>query len=360
MGTNLAQRAQGNAVANNNDEGGSGQTIGGLIQSLRGEMQRALPKHMDADRMARLALTMVRKTPKLAQSTPESFAGALLSASAIGLEPGVNDECYLVPYWDSRNKVMECQLIIGYQGYAKLFWQSPLAAHLDAQAVYENDHFDYAYGLKPFLDHRPARGDRGAVVEYYAVASLTTGASAFVVLSADDVKKLRAGKVGPSGNIIDPMRWMERKTAIRQLVKLLPKSANLTVATKIDERDGTDLRREQIAQAVQTTPAAIAAAPLADVTDISEEWVAADEAPSDQSAKPDNPQANAGGELLTTAQLGKLQALLKKEGLASSEERHEWLTNNLHRPITDTKQVYKSEASEIIDYLVEQQAKDGQ
>jgi recombination protein RecT len=353
MGTNLAQRAQGNAPAKT--EEGGGQTIGGLIQSLRGEMQRALPKHMDADRMARLALTMVRKTPKLAECTPESFAGALLSASAIGLEPGVNDECYLVPYYDSRNRAMECQLIIGYQGYAKLFWQSPLAAHLDAQAVYANDTFDYAYGLKPFLDHRPARGDRGEVVEYYAVASLTTGASAFVVLSADDVKKLRAGKVGPSGNIIDPMRWMERKTAIRQLVKLLPKSANLAVATKIDERDGSDLRREQISQAVNTTPAALPAA-SDDVQDISAEWIAT----PDDGGQPADPAPTASGDELTSAQLGKLQALLKKEGLATSEARHEWLTSNLRRDITDTKQVTKAEASELIDYLVTEQAKDGQ
>ncbi|OZC59235.1 hypothetical protein CH276_22570 [Rhodococcus sp. 06-470-2] len=64
------------------------------------------------------------------------------------------------------------------------------------------------------------------------------------------------------------------------------------------------------------------------------------------------------GELLSSAQLGKLQALLKKEGLTTSEARHEWLTSNLRRDITDTKQVKKSEASEIIEFLVEAQSKD--
>src|SRR5258708_3628482 len=99
---------------------------------------------MNADRMARLALTVLRKTPKLANCTAESFAGSLLTAASLGLEPG-NGEAYLVPYGK------ECQLIIGYQGFAKLFWQHPMAAHLDAQAVYANDDFDYAYGLDPFL-----------------------------------------------------------------------------------------------------------------------------------------------------------------------------------------------------------------
>jgi recombination protein RecT len=226
-----------NAVAKRNE---NQPTLGQVIQRMVPEIQRALPRHMSGDRMARLALTVLRKDPALAKTTPESFAGALLTAAGLGLEPGVNNEAYLVAYG------RECQLIIGYQGFAKLFWQHPLAAHLDAQAVHENDEFDYAYGLNPFLTHKPAKGDRGKVTEYYAVAKLSTGASAFVVLSADDVKKLRGGKVGTSGKIADPMHWMERKTAVRQLVKLLPKSSEMDRAIRDDERGGAELHRERV------------------------------------------------------------------------------------------------------------------
>jgi recombination protein RecT len=214
------------------------QTVAGMIQALRPELARALPKHMDADRLARVALTLVRRDPALADCDPYSFAGALLTAAALGLEPGVGGEAYLVAY------KKECTLIVGYQGLAKLYFQHPLAKHLDAQAVHEADDFDYAYGLEPFLRHKPARGDRGPVVYYYAVASLSTGASAFVVLTPDEVKALRAGKVGPQGKIADPMDWMGRKTALRQLVKLLPKSATLVRALDVDERPGSELRAE--------------------------------------------------------------------------------------------------------------------
>lgn len=217
------------------------QTIGGLIQQLRPELARALPRGMDADRMARLALTVLRQTPKLAVCTPQSFAGALLTASALGLEPGVNGEAYLVPYEDKRRRVVDCQLIIGYQGYAKLFWQNPLARHLDAQAVHANDEFDYAYGTSPFITHRPARGERGEIIYYYAVATLSTGGSAFVVLTPSQVRKLR-GREGTSGNIDDPMRWMERKTALRQLIKTLPRSTQLNAAMVADEELGSSLR----------------------------------------------------------------------------------------------------------------------
>lgn len=208
-----------------------------FISRLTPEIARALPRHMDGDRMARLALTVVRKTPKLAECSPESFAGALLTCAALGLEPGVNDEAYLVPY------KRECQLIIGFKGYAKLFYQHPLAANIDAQAVYENDEFDYQYGTDPFLRHKPALGDRGDVVAYYASARLTNGASAFVVLSPEEVKALRRGKVG-STDIPDPQRWMERKTALRQLIKLLPKSTEMSRAAAVDERPGSALRQQ--------------------------------------------------------------------------------------------------------------------
>lgn len=230
-------------------------SIGKIIQQMQPELGRALPRGMDADRMARLALTVLRQSEMAAQKSgnpnmslancsPQSFAGALMMAAALGLEPGVNGEAYLVPY------KRECQLIIGYQGYAKLFWQNPLARHLDAQAVYENDEFDYEYGLAPRLSHKPARGERGNVIYYYAVATLSTGGSAFVVLTPQEVKKLRGGKVGSSGNIDDPMRWMERKTVLRQLVKTLPRSTNLNAAMQADEEMGTSLRARKAADSV--------------------------------------------------------------------------------------------------------------
>lgn len=230
-------------------------SVAQYISRLQPEIARALPKGMDADRIARLALTVVRQSDieamkvrkpenSLANCSPQSFAGALLTSSALGLEPGVNGEAYLVPYKG------ECTLIIGYQGFAKLFWQHPLAKYLDAQAVHERDHFEYEYGLLQYLKHRPAEGNRGPITHYWAMAQLSTGASAFVVLTADEVKALRGGKVGPSGKIPDPMHWMERKTALRQLFKLLPKSTNLSAALAVDAQRGSVLAEREVAGSI--------------------------------------------------------------------------------------------------------------
>ena len=226
-----------------------------IIQRLEPEIARALPKAMDADRIARIALTLLRQSDiqavkdgkpeqSLAACDPHSFAGALLTASALGLEPGINGEAYLVPY------KRECTLIVGYQGLTKLFWQHPLAHYLDAHAVYEADEFDYAYGLNQYLTHKPARGDRGDVVNYWAAGQLTNGAARFVVLTPEEVKKLRRGKVGPSGQIADPQLWMERKTALRQLLKLMPKSVSLDAALRVDDQRGSILNKRQVAAAI--------------------------------------------------------------------------------------------------------------
>lgn len=254
-------------------------TVSQMLVALRPEIQRALPRGMDADRIARLALTAIRKDQNLARCTPESFAGSLLTAAAMGLEPNVNGEAYLVPYKG------ECTLIVGYAGLAKLFWNSPLAKHLDAQVVHERDEFDYEYGLTPRLHHKPASGNRGVVIAYYAVATLTTGASRFVVLSPDEVKLLRCGKVGTSGKIPDPQHWMERKTVLRQLFKTLPKSAHLNRALEVDERDGAELHRELVAektaaadvQAIEATPDADGTYPADVVDDENPQWSEASE-----------------------------------------------------------------------------------
>lgn len=261
MGQNLGDRARRTVARRNGKQEEPAQqtaldrkvsSMAGYLLRIENEIQRALPRHMDADRMARLTLTAIRKTPNLALCTEASFAGSLLTASALGLEPGVEGECYLVPYKHVNKNTgmttMECQLIVGYQGYTKLYYATPMAGSIDAQAVYEADDFDYELGTRAFLRHKPARGDRGPVVDYYALATLSNGATPFVVLSPEQVKDLRGGRVGSSGDIPDPLRWMERKTALRQLVKLLPKSPTLAAAAAADERSGADLYRDRLAE----------------------------------------------------------------------------------------------------------------
>jgi len=306
------------------------------VQTLVPEIQRALPRHLDADRIARLALTVLRKDalrtddgPRLADCTAESFAGSLLTSAALGLEPGINGEAWLVPY------KRECTFIAGYQGLVKLFYQHPLARYIAAETVHERDEFDYAKGLDPYLVHKPAKGNRGPVAYYYAAARLTTGAKDFVVLTPDEVKEIRRGRVGPRGDIADPMRWMERKTAVRQLVKLLPKSPMLTRAVDADEVGGHELYQRQLAE---NKPAAIGGA------------APADGQPADDAQRP---TVMTGGRpaKATQPQMAKIHALLKDHGVESDDAVRQALTDILGRPVESRTTLLKSDAQQVIDHL---------
>lgn len=232
------------------------QTIAQFIEAMKGEMARALPKHLNPDRLARIALTEVRRTPRLAQCTQPSFGGALMTCAQLGLEPGVTGEAYLIPRKNGNltrqagHDVYEVQLTIGYQGMAKLFWQSPLAKSLDSQAVYENDDFEYEYGLNPKLRHKPSLGDRGAAIAYYSVATLTNGGFAFIVLSRTDVEVIRIRSKAGMGEKDSPWKTdydeMAKKTCMRRMFKLLPKSPELARALSQDEGVRTDWAEDAI------------------------------------------------------------------------------------------------------------------
>lgn len=326
-------------------------SIATLIKQLEPELARALPKHLNADRIARLALTVVRKNPKLASCTPESFAGALLTAAGLGLEPGLNNEAHLVPYWDSKRKIMECQLIVGYQGVTKHYWQSPLACHLDSHAVYQGDEFDFAYGLEPSLHHIPCRsGYRGEVTDYYATARLTTGATAFVVLSPEEVAELRRGKVGPNGDIPDPQHWMEKKTAVKQLLKLLPKSTTLQQVLDADERNGADLYRSRLADRgiVDVEPLPDPGPPTTIAAESVEETPMQGQAPA------------------LPVQLKKLNILIGKESVggkpigSNRDAKLAYLESQFKRPFTSSSELTRLEAAQLTEYLEKQQARDVQ
>lgn len=73
-------------------------TLADQIMEMVPQLSKALPRHMNPERMARIALTEFRKNPTLGNCTPASFFGSLLTASQLGLEPGPLGHCYLIPY----------------------------------------------------------------------------------------------------------------------------------------------------------------------------------------------------------------------------------------------------------------------
>ncbi|HAS51151.1 MAG TPA: recombinase RecT, partial [Gammaproteobacteria bacterium] len=157
-----------------------------MLKQYQTEIARALPRHLNPDRMTRIALTEFRKNPKLAECDPRSVFAAVIMASQLGLEPGLMGQCYLIPYKS------ECQLIPGYQGLLDLVRRSGKVKRIEAQVVYERDHFTYRTGLTVTLDHEPLLdGDRGEPRLAYAVAEFTDGGHHVEIMTRAQIEAIR-------------------------------------------------------------------------------------------------------------------------------------------------------------------------
>ena len=172
-------------------------TLRELVAQQENELARALPNTMDPARYVRIVQSELSKNPKLRECTPRSFIGAVLTAAQLGLEFGPLQQAFILPFKKKRKEgnqwleEMEAQLIIGYRGWMSLINRSAEISDVSARTVYSKDFFDYEYGLDERLVHKPASGDRGAPIGYYAVIRKTNGGRTFAYMTLEEVEKHR-------------------------------------------------------------------------------------------------------------------------------------------------------------------------
>ena len=210
-----------------------------MVKSFEGQIKAALPKHITPERMTRIIMTEVRKNPQLAECDRASFFGGVIQCAQLGLEPGSGlGHAYLLPYRNRGN--LEVQMIVGYQGMIDLAERSGKVT-IDAHVIHERDEFDFSLGLHPHIDHKPYFGheDPGEVIGAYAVARYSDGRVKFRVLSKGEIEKARnSSKSGKSNYSPWSSHYAEmaRKTAIRRLFKLLPKSPELARVQELEDK----------------------------------------------------------------------------------------------------------------------------
>ena len=219
-------------------------TMQGYVKAMEKEIAKALPSVITPERFTRMVFTALSTNPKLQQCTPHSFLGAMMQAAQLGVEPNTPiGQAYLIPY---KNKgTLECQFQLGYKGLIDLCNRSGDIKDIQAHEVYENDTFEYEYGLEPKLKHVPAMKDRGEVIAYYAVFHTVNGGYGFEVMSKDDVIK-QAQKTSQSyGSGFSP--WtkyfdeMAKKTVVKKVLKFAPIKTEFFKALSTDETIKTNI-----------------------------------------------------------------------------------------------------------------------
>lgn len=212
--------------------------INDLLSDYQGQIAKALPKHLTAERLIQITTTVLSTNPKLKECTASSLIGAVLQSASLGFDPSPTlGYCYFVPYGG------KIQLQIGYKGYMELARRSNEISEIYAHCVYAGDHFHYEFGLNRTLEHRPSNQKKNHknITHVYAVAKLKDGGTQYVVLDREEVESLRIRSPFQNPTKITGA-WqtdydkMAMAKAVKQLAKFLPLNTDIRSSIASDEQ----------------------------------------------------------------------------------------------------------------------------
>ncbi len=225
----------------------TGPTLSTQIRDMEAQFALAMPKGLEAAQLVRDALTCIRQTPNLANATPATVLGALMTCAQLGLRPGVLGHAWVLPYWNNKTRSYDAQLIVGYQGLTELAYRSGNVSSIIARTVYANDTFDVQFGLHENLIHRPNLNEPGEPSAHYAVVRFRDGGSNFWVMTEPEMQawRKRYAPTNKAGNIVGPWNSdyeaMARKTCLLRLAKWMPKSTEFAQAIEVDNGVRTNI-----------------------------------------------------------------------------------------------------------------------
>jgi recombination protein RecT len=217
-------------------------TINGFSETIvkyKGSITKFLnPKYgITPEDFIETCIRVVREMPKLLQCDPKSLFGSILFCAEIGLKPNTPlGHAYILPY---KGKA---KFQIGYKGLIEIMYRNPRVKQITARAVFKNDFFEYNYGLRPDLIHKPARTEKGQLECVYATC-LIDNEPVFVVVEKselDSIKKLSPSfnsdltELSAYNNGTDIHNWMEIKSSVKALSKLIPTSNNIEIAKAVE------------------------------------------------------------------------------------------------------------------------------
>lgn len=217
---------------------------------------KAVPRSIGADpnRLLTIAFNAIIYDPKLAECTHASLLGGVMEALKLGVTlGGPMQEAWLIPFKNGKTSKLEATFIVGYQGYQNIIARGRNVLDMHPRCVHHDDEFEYWFGLRPNIVHRPAKAAKPVILKkdlraVYVVANLRGGGQQFEVLELEEIEahrnRSRAKDSGPWANAND-YPAMAMKTGIRKIAKYLPKSTEL-LSRILDLDDRADRGEDQL------------------------------------------------------------------------------------------------------------------
>ena len=192
-----------------------------MLEHLQPKISDVISKHLTAERLTRVALLEMTRTPKLYECSAQSMAAAVMQCAILGLEPGgVMGYIHLIP------RAGKVTIQLGYKGYIELARRTGRVKELNAGVFYEDDikkGLFKASNEPATIEHlwsHDVNKDDKELCGAYAVAKMQDGSQAQIILSRDDLarRSAKAMNQGKSGPWKDDFGAMARKSAIKALL----------------------------------------------------------------------------------------------------------------------------------------------
>lgn len=229
-------------------------------------------KYLAPDKMLRLCINAVHKTPDLLKCNPKSVLGAMMASAALDLEPNTpQQQAFLIPYKRSMKvdgqwiETYDCQFQIGARGFRTLAYRSPRIKLLEAEAIHERDLWKHRLGSQAMLEYEKALANRGELIGAFSYAKLEGGVESAVVLPLEEIHKIRSRS--------ETWRALVRKVEMaeneRERAKAEAKLADTPWVMWIDDMAAKSATKKHAKQLpLDASPALAVAANLDDAGDV--------------------------------------------------------------------------------------------
>lgn len=204
------------------------------IVKMETELAKSLPKQVPSAKFIRVAQTLIRQSPNLADPQRverQSLYAAMHKCAADGLIPD-GREATIIPF---KGKAQYMPMVAGICKKAR---NSGEIKTLNAQIVYKNDAYEHWIDESgEHFKHVPSRGERGEVLCVYAFAQTKDDGVFFEELSMADIDAIQKMSRAEDGPWKGPFKTeMMRKSAIRRLLKYrVPSSTDVDEIIRADD-----------------------------------------------------------------------------------------------------------------------------
>jgi phage RecT family recombinase len=215
---------------------------------------------LTGNRVVGLLINAFAQSEDLRKCRPSTVLNAAGLACAVGLEfNNALGHSAIIPYKDAAS----WQLMV--RGGVALAHRSGKVAKIEAEVVLEGDEFDFEYGTKSFLRHKPAdrwHGESVSAEKYaaslrdswrkaYCCVHLRDGsAPSFTVMDRAQIEYIREKaskfKDSPDGPWKNWLESMVRKTPVKMQLKFLDLTGESSMAAGYDDQAEADTAQDQV------------------------------------------------------------------------------------------------------------------